>query len=180
MASGGAARAPSTPHSRSAPFLSQRRLILGHQPLVVAELVAAVGPVPVGRRLDADPDQRATRRLDLLRHRQEVTVRTDDHDRRDVRKADHVLGRIQAQLDVRPVLGHGPGREQLDQLDRVVQQGFAVPRKPLPVAVRAVDRHGAERRTELHQRRHVDTGSWGENRVCRYVPDPFSWSISVA
>ena len=55
-----------------------------------------------------------------------------------------------------PFLASGPGREQLDQFDRVVQQRFAVSRKPLPVAIRAVDGHRTERGAELHQRRHVD------------------------
>ncbi len=34
-------------------------LVLGHQPLVVAEFVTAVGPMPVGGSLNADTDQSA-------------------------------------------------------------------------------------------------------------------------
>jgi hypothetical protein len=60
--------------------------------------------MPVGGRLDANTDKRAARRLDLLRHRQNIAVGTHDHERRQARKTDHALGGVQAQLDVGPVL----------------------------------------------------------------------------
>ena len=80
----------------------------------------------VGVATMPDAHQRAPGGLDLLRDGHEVAVAADDHHRADVREAADVLRRVEAELDVGAVLGRRAGREQLDQLDRVLQQCIAV------------------------------------------------------
>jgi hypothetical protein len=60
-----------------------------------------------GVRSGADAVERATGGLDLLGDRREVAVATDDDDGAQMIEAAEVLGRIEAQLDVRPIPGRG-------------------------------------------------------------------------
>ena len=128
----------------------------GHQAVVVAELVAALGPMPVGGAAHAHAHQRAARGLDALRHRHEIAVAADDHHRLDMAEAVDVFRRVQAQPDVGAVLGRCAWRKQLHQLHPALQQRVAVAAVELPVAVPPVDRHRPERGRELHDRLHVD------------------------
>ena len=84
-----------------------------------------------------------------------VAVAADD-DGANVGEAADVLGGVEAELDVGAVLRRCAGREQLDQLDGVLEQGVAVAAEELPVAVGAVDGDRAEGRAEFDKRLHVD------------------------
>ena len=87
------------------------------QAVVVAELVATLGPVPVGVLAVAEADQGAAGSLDLLRDGHKVAVATDDDHGADVPKTTDVLRGVQTELDVGAVLRGRTRRKELDQFD---------------------------------------------------------------
>ena len=103
-----------------------------------------------------DAHQRAPASPDLLRQGHEVAVARDDHHRADVRVTGDVVRGVQAQADVRAVLGRGPRRKKLDQLHRVLQQHVPVAAEELPIAVGAVDGNGPKGRGQFHDGLHLD------------------------